>query len=990
MSTSFKILQQIQKINNLLQQNEIDLAENIALKRQIIGNLESKKIDINITTEQYDNLINEIVQLLEESNINESYLLKKLVPYFGLINESSALDLCVLILNEIGNELIRVGDIDNLGDSADTNNPTHANDSALFGSNDVHQNISTKDDNPTSPRLFNIPTDKERSPSVFTVDGITYDVSTPFTQQLLRFEEMGRISIDKSKNQNKFNGNNLNIPLPETDGYPNQIHFYQFMNNVSDSIENSELGFNPTKQSNTQNPNPWANQIKNEINPPDFIEGVAEGRPPGKYGEHQKWTDDYIPKIMSITCQTGAVANNGCRDSVQMHQYQHGEFGPGGLYHKAVNSMAQGGTTAGITPKFHFNLPEQKKESLWTFDGTFPPKLLMTKYNEPHILRHYNFLPIKPENNRGFGLHTISTHEHNGTNNSISDGFAQTFFYPGEYYDYLFGMTLAGYTSINTDATDPKASAPNEWETDQNNQIIKDDNNNPIPAKNIQIKGNWKETMSTHWFHDHMLDFTAQNVYKGNAAMMNMYSALDRGNEQINDGVNLRLPSGTSLSWGNRDYDVNLAILDKAWDNEGQLWFNPFNTNGFLGDRMLVNWLLEPFFEVRARKYRFRILNASVSRFMKFALVKKYNDSTTGSITGPLNSNTSYDPIPFWLIANCGNLMMHAIKFDGTNGTSKGILPVQAIAERFDIIIDFGQFQEGDNLYFVNVLEHLNGKRPNKEIHLHEILSGNYNGDPCVMKFMEFRVKNYEGTDYSLDPAIYEVGKKQLIPIEPIKEIEIRNAVQRNFNFVNKAGTTDEWAIETDGGKDYKMDPRRLSAAPKTNALELWTLRNGAPTWAHNVHIHFVEGKILLRDDQLPPIWEQFARKDVYRIGGSVDSSESLVIALKFTDSTADSYMMHCHNTQHEDHAMLLRYDINNESCVKTLPCPLPTWQGVKFMETKTLPSFRTGMLEDNMFFVKPEKLLYKLKQIDKVVPDLDTGSYFVNGLGKSLQLFND
>ena len=37
--------------------------------------------------------------------------------------------------------------------------------------------------------------------------------------------------------------------------------------------------------------------------------------------------------------------------------------------------------------------------------------------------------------------------------------------------------------------------------------------------------------MSTHWFHDHMFSFTSQNVYKGNAAMFNLYSGLDRGNE---------------------------------------------------------------------------------------------------------------------------------------------------------------------------------------------------------------------------------------------------------------------------------------------------------------------------------------------------------------------------------------------------------------------------------------------------------------------------
>lgn len=986
---TFQLLQHIFKVNEILKENNIELTDNIALKRQIIENLEIYESKIEISEKEYKSVVNGIISLLEESNLNESYLIKKINQYSEL-SDPSKIDICLEILNEIGEFIIKSGDVDEPGLNGDSNNPENAIETALLGTDDVHKNISIKENELTNGRLFNIPTDKERSPSIFTVDGTTHDVSEPFTQQLLLFEELGRVDLENSKEKNQFNENGLQVPLPDTDGFPNQNDLHNFMNHVSSSNDDSKLGFEPSRQSNTNNPNPWADKIKEEINPPDFIEGVAEGRASGKYGEHQKWTENNNPKVISITCQTGAVENNGCRDSVQLHQYQHGEFGPGGLYHKVTNSMEQGGTTAGITPKFHANLPEQKKESLWTFDGTFPPKLLMSKYGEPHILRHYNLLPIKPDNNRGFGLHTITTHEHNGPSNGVSDGFAQSYFFPGEYYDYLYPMSLAKHTYANTDESHPKASTPMDWKKDQHGNIMKDGEGNSIPEENRKIKGDWKETMSTHWFHDHMLDFTAQNVYKGNAAMMNYYSGLDRGNEQINDGVNLRLPSGTGLSWGNRDYDVNLAIMDKAWDNEGQLWFNPFNTNGFLGDRMLVNWLLEPFMEVRARRYRFRILNAAVSRFMKFALVKKYDDQTTGSISGPVGSNTSYDSVPFWLIANCGNLMMHSIKFDGSNGTTKGTLPVQAIAERFDIIVDFGQFAEGDKLYFVNVLEHFNGKRPNKEISLHEILSGNYNGDPCVMKFMEFRVKSYVGIDHSLHPSIYEVGKRTLIPIEPLKEIDIRNAVQRNFNFVNKAGTTDEWAIETDGGKDYKMDPRRLSAAPKTNVLELWTLRNGAKTWGHNVHIHYTEGKILLRDDQLPPIWEQFARKDVYRIGGGVDSSESLVIALMFNDSEGDSYMMHCHNTQHEDHAMLLRYDVIGKDCVNTLPCPLPTWQGVKFMETKTLPTFKTGMLEDNMFYEKPEKILYKLKQIDKIVPDSETGSYFVNGLGKSLQISED
>jgi len=70
--------------------------------------------------------------------------------------------------------------------------------------------------------------------------------------------------------------------------------------------------------------------------------------------------------------------------------------------------------------------------------------------------------------------------------------------------------------------------------------------------------------MSTHWFHDHMFSFTAQNVYKAMPDVQHL-QRLDRGNEAINDGVNLRLPSGTANDFGNLDYDVNLMLADKAW-----------------------------------------------------------------------------------------------------------------------------------------------------------------------------------------------------------------------------------------------------------------------------------------------------------------------------------------------------------------------------------------------------------------------------------------
>ncbi len=55
--------------------------------------------------------------------------------------------------------------------------------------------------------------------------------------------------------------------------------------------------------------------------------------------------------------------------------------------------------------------------------------------------------------------------------------------------------------------------------------------------------------------------------------------------------------------------------------------------------------------------------------------------------------------------------------------------------------------------------------------------------------------------------------------------------------------------------------------------------------------------------------------------------------------------MEHCHNTQHEDHAMLLRWDVEHPGQVRVMPTPMPTWDGVGYVPSYALPTFRTGDL---------------------------------------------
>jgi FtsP/CotA-like multicopper oxidase with cupredoxin domain len=791
-----------------------------------------------------------------------------------------------------------------------------------------------------------------------------------FTQVMIRFEEFGPEDMPKKPQTDDQPPGWTNFPTPQgaqSGPLPSELETFLAQDGVWPF---------PQRLSKVDVASPWKDAIEAYLGhelvmPAELGLGVAcpvEGRPSGEDWAHQRW-DELYPAKFYKTSVAPARDNLGFRDSKQRHGFNKGEFAPGGLYHNVAGVPATEGTCNGIGIRFHPNMPVQHPNSIWTFDGTLPPKLLMARYGEPILMRNYNALPIDPVANNGFGRHTISTHEHNGHNPGESDGFAGAFFYPGQFYDYRWPLQLAGFSdnvnaagAVNYAATDPKAAIP--CEGGETFTVLV--NGEPVERScqdgRVMIPGDYRETMSTHWFHDHMLDHTAENVYKGNAAMMNYYSAIDRGNEAINDGVNLRFPSGTDLSWGNRDYDVNLLVADKAWDKAGQLWFNTAQHDGYLGDMMTVNWLYKPYFDVRARKYRFRILNGSVSRIMSFALVQEVQGDG-GEIPGPQGSGVSYNRVPFHMIANDGNILEHAVPFDGSMDLDgdgdlldhKGQLPSQSIAERYDIIVDFSPFAPDTKLYLVNVLEHEDGRGSKRKVPLQEILSGQYqaivkpdtgqwiDGDPGVGKIMELRVHAYEGQDLSMDPAEYVAGEKQMIPLAldraagTVNGVPLSSARHHTFEFVHGQGNGGHgtpWFIKVDGGDRNLADPQRVSAIEHGD-LEVYTIKTGRG-WTHPVHIHFEEGIILTRGGKTPPEWEMWARKDMYRIGAEEDSTGEVEVAFRSRDFLGH-YVQHCHNTMHEDHAMLLRWD-NRIKGSRLIDTPMPTWEGVYYEPSFALP----------------------------------------------------
>jgi manganese oxidase len=167
------------------------------------------------------------------------------------------------------------------------------------------------------------------------------------------------------------------------------------------------------------------------------------------------------------------------------------------------------------------------------------------------------------------------------------------------------------------------------------------------------------------------------------------------------------------------------------------------------------------------------------------------------------------------------------------------------------------------------------------------------------------------------------------IPVSRVRNFVFGDGAKQTANSDPLAAFIGPWGIATDGGQMLNADFNRISAAPKYGTREVWNLINGGGGWDHPIHIHFEEGQILARNGSLSnvPAWER-GRKDVYRL----HPSGSVTLTMQFRD-WGGMFMEHCHNTVHEDNAMLLRWEIDQygDTVLQPLPTPCPSPQGCTF-----------------------------------------------------------
>lgn len=379
---------------------------------------------------------------------------------------------------------------------------------------------------------------------------------------------------------------------------------------------------------------------------------------------------------------------------------------------------------------------------------------------------------------------------------------------------------------------------------------------------------------STLWYHDHTLGITRLNVYAGLAG----YYIIRDDNEAA-----LNLPSG--------DYEIPIAIQDRMFTNDGQLFYpsqpqlptapNPSILPEMFGDFILVNGKTWPFLNVEPRKYRFRFLNGSDSRF--------YN----------LNLG-----IPFVQIGTEGGFLNAPVTLNQM---------VLGPGERRDVIIDFSD----PALFGQTLILKNNARSP---------FPMGATPDPrTVGQIMAFRVNVQLNSDVAdnvipanlrISPSSNQITPlgtpdktRKLILIETTDEVTGRLKPQLGiFDGFNVAKAL-AWDDENPG----------ITENPALDAIEEWEVTNFTPD-AHPIHLHLVNFQIVSRQKfSTPPSYALGTSDTAIKLLGqpkppTADESgwkdtavmypgEITRIRAKFDKEGL--YLWHCHILSHEDFDMM-------------------------------------------------------------------------------------
>ena len=563
------------------------------------------------------------------------------------------------------------------------------------------------------------------------------------------------------------------------------------------------------------------------------------------------------------------------------------------------------------------------QSTIYGFNGVFPGPMVNAEYGKPVVIRFVNRLDENPWNlDRGdFGAPdwTFLTHLHNAHTAPESDG--------NPHFTMKNGVRSHGYF-------------PGQW---VDNMYLN------WPAGNDD-----REKQSFFWFHDHRMDHTGSNVYKGMVGLYPIYDPKDysiggngpKGMYDAGDetqglhlpGVRTNNPDGTF----DVEYDIPLALYDLRLDDGvtvhkdihdtepdgfhvgnpkthpewwGKSFFKHFPNHGFVGDIFTVNGTAYPVLHVKRRKYRLRFLDASIARIYELKLMASTQGPKAAKDLGLVGDDLQgqyripdgQQCMKFVQIASDGGLLPQPIVRD-----SFELWP----AKRREFIVDFTRYQDGtpthdgDVIYLTNVMRMPTGRLWSN--------SSRFSPDASYkVPLMKIVIDDpSKGTVKFPDDSVIPAKMRDVPPLpnnwRTLLDNRLIFEVQRGG-----AGGEIEWLIN---GQPF--DPTTVTTSLKNpagrsplarqpkNSFNLWEVRNGGGGWVHPFHLHMEEHRTVMRNGKETVVPDKGHPDDASREDlAALDPSESVILYRGFRDFTGP-YVAHCHNLAHEDHAMMFGWEI--------------------------------------------------------------------------------
>jgi bilirubin oxidase len=545
-------------------------------------------------------------------------------------------------------------------------------------------------------------------------------------------------------------------------------------------------------------------------------------------------------------------------------------------------------------------------------DGNYRPHLLPIDQtlhwaNPPGGVAERDMRPTNPTAAPYKGPVPIITHVHGAHVAADSDGYPEAWYLPAA------TNIPAGYATEGSRYGSFKAAAAERfggaWEP--GSAVFQYDNH---------------QRATTLWYHDHTLGMTRANVYAGPAGFYLLRGGPD-------DDVSGTLP-GPAPAFGDapgtKYYEIPIAIQDRSFNADGSLFYpdsraffdgfpvetipgsfdgvasdiSPIWNPEFFGNTIVVNGKTWPFLEVEQRRYRFRFLNGSQSRFLIL---------------------TMDHPVAFWQIGTEGGFIAAPLPLDQL---------LLGPAERADVIVDFANVPVGTAITLANLGpdEPFGGGIPGVDFPI---------SDPKTTgQVMQFRVVAATEKDPSTPPQELELPTISPLPdATRVRQVSLNELDSDGKVCVKPQGksfaqvdcsmpraqlfgpkeamlgtvmttTMSDRSVMTMGHPMMWGDA--VTENPALGTTEIWEIYNFTMD-AHPIHIHQVMFEVVDREPfdamlmtavgpRPPEFWETGAFKD------TVIAYPGEITRVKARFDIPGLFVWHCHILEHDDNEMMRPY----------------------------------------------------------------------------------